>query len=242
MEEEREKATELIKSGRYYDEALRWYSSRYIFPKTQVAYLAVLACVAIFMLFTSLTTTMGLLPLESSTNIVIQRPTRIDEAMALKSIGEPREEATIGYLKFLLSEYVRAREEYSPQRLERDFNFVVELSNDEIFMNYLAIADQSQNPDHPVWKYGSQVIKNAYIRKIQILGLDKKLETFEANKQYQAIIDFDSSLIFEDNLEQKQKMQAEISFKFEKIIVDQNTNAIKQLPKLQITAYKTKQL
>lgn len=242
MEDEREKATELLKSGRYYDEAMKWYKSRYIFPKTQIAYLLILASASVVFTLVSISGTLSIFPLKDRSEIIVKRPLRPNERMAVKPIGNPREEASIGYLKFMLKEYVIAREEYNPKKLDRDFSFVVETSSDEIFTEYLAIADQNQNPNHPVWQYGTQVIKDISVTKIEIPELDSQLETYVADKEYTAIVSYTSALVFADNLEQKQKMQSELKFKFRKITVDQNTNSIKELPKLQITSYKTKQL
>lgn len=242
MDEEREKATELLKSGKYYAEALKWYNARYTTPKTQLACAVVFAAIAIVFLFTSMVTTISILPLTYKEEFDLYREITPTESVELKEIGEKGENSTRVWLKYMLSEYVKAREEYDPNHVERNFNFVASLSSDEKFMDYMILADQNQNPNHPIWLYGSQAIKDIFISKTVFNDLDRKLKNFEANKEYSVTINFISSLLFVDNMQTQERHQAEIKFIFQPIILDQKTNKIKQLPSLVVTDYKTKKL
>jgi type IV secretory pathway component VirB8 len=211
-------------------------------PKSQLVSMSIFAAVVFFAFIISTITTISIFPLTKEQSFMVHRELDFDEGMTVKRIGKDDENATISYLKYLLGEYVQAREEYNPANIERNFNFVIELSDDKIFMDYLAVADQNKNPNHPVWQYGSRAIKEIFVTKTELAGIEPKLENYNQDTEYTAKINFISSLLFIDNLEQQEKMQADVKFKFEPIIIDQKTSEIKQLPKLVITDYKTMKL
>jgi type IV secretory pathway component VirB8 len=242
MQDEREKVTELLKSGKYYDEAIKWYNSRYVMAKTQVASMALCALIALTFFIVSFVSTVSIFPLSYSETFDVNRQVALTEGMTVRPIGDRREDPSVAYLKYMLKQYVRSREEYNPSKTDRNFNFVIDLSSDSIFVDYLALADKTQNPNHPVWQYGSQAIKEIFVNDINLIDLDPKLKNFDPNKQYKANIKFVSSLLFVDNLQTQEKYEAEVTFKFDPIILNQQTNEIKQLPKLLITDYKTKKL
>lgn len=242
MQDEREKVSELIKSGKYYDEALKWYNSRYTTPKSQLVTMSIFAMVAVFAFFVSVTTTISIFPLTDEESYYVERELKFTEAMKVSRIGKDGENATISYLKFMLGEYVKSREEYNPANINRNFNFIIELSDEKIFMDYLAIADQNKNPNHPVWQYGSRAIKEIFVTKISLTDIDPKLKNYQEDAEYTAKVSFVSSLLFSDNLEQKEKSEATVKFRFSPIDIDQETNEIKQLPKLLVTDYKTNKL
>jgi len=242
MQDEREKVVELIKTGKYYDEALKWYNSRYIMPKTQLATVAIFGAIAIFLFFVSLITTIGIFPLQHEETFSIDRELKINEGMIVKDIGEKKENASYAYLKYMLAEYVKSREEYYPNRSERDYKFVIEISSDPVFIDYMTLADKNTNPNHPVWLYGTQAIREIFPSKTDISELMPDLKNYVADKEYIANISFVSSLLFIDNLQTQEKFEATVKFKFEPIAIDQKTAEIKQLPKLTITDYKTKKL
>jgi type IV secretion system protein VirB8 len=242
MNDEREKATELLKSGKYYHEAMKWYNFRYIMPKTQVACMAVCAIIALAFFMVSLISTINIFPLSYSQTFDVNRQISMTEGMTVRPIGDKKEDPSFAYLKYMLNQYVKAREEYNPSKVDRNFNFVIELSDEIIFMDYLALSDKTQNPNHPVWQYGSQAIKEIFVTKTSLIDIDPKLKNFDPNKQHKATINFVSSLLFVDNLQTQEKNQANITFKLQPIILDQVTNEIKQLPKLVVTDYKTKRL
>lgn len=242
MQDEREKATELLKSGEYYSEALKWYNSRYITPKSQLTAMSVFAILAIFCFFVSIVATVGIFPLSDEQSFFVNRPLEFDEGIVINEIGDKTQDPSISYLKYMLSNYVSSREEYNPANIERNFNFVIELSSDAIFLDYLTIADQNQNPNHPVWQYGSQAIREIFISRASIVDLQPQLENYNKDTEYTAKVTFVSSLLFVDNLQTQEKHEADIKFTFNPIILDQESGEIKQLPNMVVTDYKTRKL
>ena len=243
MQDEREKAVELLKSGKYYDEALKWYASRYIMPKTQLATMVVFAAIALYFLFISIVSTIYILPLSRTETFMLNRQLKNSEAIVIRQIGNKQEDASVSYLKYMLAEYVKSREEYNPNRTDRNFNFVVEVSSDDIFMDYLNLSDKNKNPNHPERLYANQAIKEIFVTATSVPGIHPKLKNFVADQEYIANISFMSSLLFVDNTQEKQgEFEATIKFRFEPVDVDQESDEIKELPKLVITDYKTKKL
>ncbi len=242
MQDEREKASELMKSGKYYDEALKWYNSRYITPKSQLAIIAFLSLLAMLTVIVSISTTLSIFPLSKKEGLSIHRTFDFNEHLALNEIGKKGQNASISYLEFMLGKYVEAREEYDPRKIDSNFNFVIELSDDQIFVDYLAIADPNQNPNHPVWQYGSRAIKDIAVTKKSLKGLHPQLQNHDTAKEYSASIKFQSTLFFSDNAQANEKLVADIKFIFTPIEVNQETNEIKELPKVVVTDYKTRKL
>ena len=87
MQDEREKAVELLKNGKYYDEALKWYNSRYITPKSQLVIMTVFAFVALLAFFISVATTISIFPLSSRESFLIERELKFNEGIVISEIG-----------------------------------------------------------------------------------------------------------------------------------------------------------
>lgn len=244
MQDEREKAKELLKNGEYYGEALKWYNSRYITPRSQLAIFSLFMFAGVISLLVSLVTTIGVFPLSDKQSFVIARELKFNEGITVAQIGKTKDNPNSAFINLMLDKYVVAREEYIPSNVDYNFNFIIEQTSEDIFMDYLEIADKNQNPNHPVWQYGSQAVRNIQVTRISLAGVNNNSDFAqkEEGAVYNSTVNFVSSLLFIDNIQKQQKYEADISFKYTPIIIDQDTAEIKQLPKIVITDYKSRKL
>ncbi|PIR31944.1 MAG: hypothetical protein COV36_06130 [Alphaproteobacteria bacterium CG11_big_fil_rev_8_21_14_0_20_44_7] len=242
MDEEKKIVAEMIESGTYYDEALSWYNSIHVRPRTQIAQLIILLLLSLTFLGIAGIAFFKIFPIDKEVGFVIERPYSPEEDISIKELSKHGGAATEGVVKYYLTEYIKSREEYNDERLDRNFRFVTDLSDDKVFEQFLTESDMRQNPNHPVLLYGKNARKKIFIDKVNLIDLPKEGTQIDTNKEYRAIINYSVSLIFIDNTQQITSHQADISFKYKEIIVDQNTHEIKQLPELIITDYKTKEI
>lgn len=241
MEENKKITSDLFEHNAYYKESLKWYNAIFVEPKTQLVMSAGFCLLALSAFVICLIGTLSILPLTEKIGMELPRPFNTQERITLASVGNSHEEASISYVRYLIGQYTRAREEYIPSKIEQNFYFVVENSSEDEFYEYQTIADPEKNPNHPVWQYGSQTTKRITPKKVTIKDLEEDLSDYDTNKEYTALVNFVSNIEFADGQKKDSKEKAEVKFKFMPIIVDQDTAKITQLPKLIITDYKLKE-
>lgn len=241
MKKEEEIIAEMLASGEYYQEGLKWYNSRYIRPKTQLVHMSIFAFIALGFFLITLVTFSRIFPLTDHVGFTIERNFDKKEVLRIKSIGNAEKNATLGVLNFYISEYVKSREEFIEDNINRNFKFVTEISNDAVFDEFMYETDIS-NPENPIYTLGRQVQ-----RKIKVLGLKLPplpIEGMQINSDiiYNAQVKYLETLVYLDGTEEFNERLANVSFKYKEIIVDQQTHDIKQLPEVVITDYKTREL
>ena len=241
MENREKLVSEKVRSGEYYSDALNWYNSKFVRPKTDFVHISILAGLCVFLFFVSLVTFSSIFPITSSEPFIVSESLDLDESISISEIGIDDKNPTTGVLSFLLKEYVKSREEYIEDSSSRNFLFVSGLSSEKIFDEVLEERDPN-NPNNPALLYGKQATIEIDVQKAVLPIFPKSGMQLDFEKEYKAKVNYRSSLIFVSGDIESKKMQADITFKYKEILVDQENHEIKQLPELVVTGYKTKQL
>jgi type IV secretory pathway component VirB8 len=240
MDSESEAITRKIESGEYFNEAMNWFHVKFTRPRTEFAYLTIICFIALAALTVAVITFVNIFPLAPGRNFVVGRHLVPNEHLLIKGIEKKGETADDAIIKFMISQYVKAREEYFEDRLDRDFRVVTTLSNDKVYNEYLEESSIS-NPQNPIVLYGKQASKEINIDDIRLVSSVGK--PAHNNEIARAIVDYTTVLTFlDDNTQEITHHQADIPFQYRQIIVDQNTGKVSTAPKMVVTGYKTKLL
>ncbi len=236
MDKEAEIVTKKIESGEYFSEAMNWFHAKFNRPRTEFAYFSIICLISLIALFVGAAALLEIFPLSPGKNFVLSREIDTGDHVTIHSIQKKGETANDSIMKFMLSQYVRAREEYIEERLNRNFNLVYTFSNDDIFNEFKALTSTS-NPQNPVIQYGKQATKDVVINDIKLL--DSLGHIAHDGKVKRVIVNYTTILTFlTDNTQQISRNEADISFNYKQITVHQETGKISQTPEMQITSYK----
>lgn len=170
-------ASELIRAGRYYDEARRWYTALYISPITERSVFLGLSLLAGIVALLGFLALGGLTPLTDRSPVMIANP-RMDDTIPnlirLRAKGDNVREALRDYY---VQQYIYSREQYLADTYRMNNLFVTGHSQDEAASSYAA-AVASTNPQSPVNSLG------AYgKRTVRILSMDIREAGDEATAQ-----------------------------------------------------------
>jgi type IV secretory pathway component VirB8 len=181
-------------------------------------------------------------PLSPEVPMAIYRPLEVEDFISLKHMGEKRSSnVNQSFAKFFLGEYVKSREEYQEKKLDRNFNFVATLSSPEVFDNFSA-ETSLENPNNPKLVYGNKAEIYIDIYRTTLVNEANIKAPEDSNDLSKAIVIYSAIVVFDDGTQQVTNHQADISFQYKQIIVDQKDNSITQKPELVVTSYKTKSL
>ena len=241
MDDHQQLTNEKVKSGEYYKDALEWYNSRFVRPKTELVHSLIIAATCLFLFFVTLLTFLSIFPLETKEKLILSAELQGNEIVTTKSLDFDKKNPTIGIIHYTLREYVKSREEYIEERINRNFRYVTEVSDENVFDEYIQQTDLS-NPNNPILLYGKQAKIEVEVARVQLPKLPPLEKQVDPNKEYKAKIRYILNLLFLDNDGESRKMQADITFKYKELKIDQETHEIKQLPEIIITGYKTRQL
>ncbi len=242
MPTESEIVAQKMKNHTYYSEAMGWFHSRYTKPNTQLSLMFITACLAIFALFVSLSGLLSLMPINPKIPMAIYRPILPYDFITIqkiaKNINETKDAAII---KYMTKEYVKARHEYIDTRLPRNINFVNLMSNPEVAAEFLDEVSL-ENPNNPKLIFGNKAQIYVEIDRATVLDSAGNPVTKDSKSHSRALVRYSTFVVFDDGTQQQANFEADISFQYREIIVDQETNEVTQTPELVVTSYKTKSI
>ena len=240
MASEQEIIARKIESGEYYSEAMQWFHEKFTRPRTEFSYFFIICVLAVIALLIGIAAFSRIFPLSPGENFVMGRALGPRENLRISSISKAGDTANDSLMKFMLSEYVQAREEYIEDKLSRNFRIIKKFSGSDVLDQYLDDTAVT-NPQNPVILYGKQAVINISIDRVQLLDALGK-PAHDANVK-RAIVNYTTILTFvSDNHQETAQRQADITFQYKQIAVNQETGAISQKPEMSITSYKTNPL
>ena len=240
MDTEAEIVAKKIDSGVYFPEAMNWFHTKFTRPRTEFTYFFIICLISLAALLVAVSSFSEIFPLSPGKNFVMSLPIQPKDHITISSIQEPGETANDSIMKFMLSEYVQSREEYIEEKLDRNFRVVKTFSDVDVFDQFLDDTSTT-NPNNPVIAYGKQATINIEINKIRLLdGNGNKAHDGDVKR---AIVNYTTVLTFlSDNTQQINQREADITFLYKQITVDQTTGNISQKPEMHINTYKTNPL
>ena len=154
MSSEQQEVAELVRSGRYFDEAKAWYRTLYISPISERSFFLLIAVLAGLIGLMALMAVHSLLPLSEQPGLLVRNGDIDQRVMSLHGL-RPRGNAMNPALeKFFVMQYVASRESYSPADYATDSAFVRAHSDANVLAQYNAVYGAA-NPRSPANILGS---------------------------------------------------------------------------------------
>ena len=232
--------TERIESGQYFKDAMSWYHTKFTYVQTQFSLMLVVAMLAFVGFLLTFSGLVGFLPVSDKKLFVVYQSITPDTRLTLQTLSKPGDNPHIQLAKYYLSEYTKSREEYSPTRNDRNLNFVSLLSDDATLQDYLDYTSNT-NPESPIIVYANRGTREISIKSVTFTDATGKPVEEPENPEH-AVVKFTASENFGNEGSKVSNYQANLSFKYDKLEVDQKTHQLTKEPKIVITTYTTKSI
>lgn len=209
-----------VADGSYFDNTKQWFDEIYHRPIGERSYFILITFLSAVTIFFSTITYFSMQPLSRTIPYTIYSKDLAEELPIIKPLRvAPAEDINISIARFLLTNYVKERESYRYDvvKLEWQFNRVRSTSGEQEFKRYQDSLNP-ENPASPFTKYGRDAT-----REVNIYNLNMNLDM---EPQRAAI--YYTTTVKRGKETQKNNWVANITFRFPKLIVNQETNEVMQ--------------
>ncbi len=148
MGNEQQEVAELIRSGRYFDEARRWYQTMYLSPIAERCVFLLVAVVAGVIAIVGFLAVGGLLPITARPPVMIATPALDSEIPSIARLRARDKPLNAALAEFMVANYVVKRESYAAGEFAADMAFVRAHSDPTVLAGYDALYGP-QNPRSP---------------------------------------------------------------------------------------------
>ncbi len=166
-EQDSKDITEMVRSGAYYREAMKWYHDLYHAPNVQRAWLIVITVLASLSALLGFSSLISLLPITDETPLYLLSDDVDAEYTTIKPLQDNALHMNDTLVRYFIKTYVEGRESYQVQVLEAQKSMVRSLSSDAEFARYLQYISQ-QNPQSPVNQLGLYGERSATVLSMQL--------------------------------------------------------------------------
>lgn len=144
---------DLIKKGKYFDDAIEWYCYKYLFCITERAWLILITTFTALCLCIVLLNLYLLFPLKKDFIFVKYTDRNSDEFTILKKLSlSGKEEGQASLSRYLIGKYVEVYESYDYGNLEYQTNFIENNSIRKIYLGFKSNMN-STSMTSPILKY-----------------------------------------------------------------------------------------
>jgi type IV secretion system protein VirB8 len=220
---------ERVRSEEYFREARSMYDLKVHDPMAERYFYVLITCIASVVLLLSVVAARSLYPLETPVPFVYNPVDVTEDMPRIKPLRADKEEsADDAVLRFMVSNYIKKREQYNIETVDLDINSVRMQSTSEVYKAYEREMDP-RNPDSPITLY-----QRHSTRTIQVLSV----QWVKGSASEVAVI-YDATV---ENAEEIKTSRwiANISFSYSGLALDDNGKP-KPISFL-ITQYRTKRL
>jgi type IV secretion system protein VirB8 len=182
---------EKIKDGSYYSDAREWYARHYLFPIGERTLMIIIAAIVTFIFVLSAANIRSLM----TENEIIPFPMHVEDSTDyfpyIKPLAERSEGTQEAVARYLVTDYLRTREEYFPadmdgNKLKYKLKKMKSCSSKQVLDEYKNYMNEL-NPYSPVARYGRVTTRSIEIKSFKFIGSDttsgKALVNFEATTQ-----------------------------------------------------------
>lgn len=221
-EEEQKEINALIESGAYFDEVRRWYNVKYHSPISERVFFIVITTMTAIVTLLAVRSFTAIFPIAPLEPVIYFVPDIENKVARLTELSEATDDPNAVIQKFLITEYVKDREGYSGERLERNVRAIHQSSSPEEYQRYRSWLDPS-NPNSPITLYERHTERDVDVRNVTIrIGKGAEADGFG---MYQAIVPFVATVRRGGN-DQLSHWKAEVTFRYKKLVVDQTTGHV----------------
>jgi type IV secretory pathway component VirB8 len=219
-----------IRSGEFFRESMQDYHTRYHdIISERYFYLGIMSLILVILTLVWVSIAM-LHPLKTRVPFIYSTQDIVDDLPSMRKIGQSGVDPNVPLKQFMLANYVKLREEYSIDTLDRSANGIKSQSTDEVFNAYQQTMDP-RNADSPIAQFQRQAV-----RQIQVTGFQQ----LESGENERVSVNF-TAIVTSQSGTKKTPMRAIISFRFDEIEVDQKTGKTTPLGFI-VTQYKSEPL
>lgn len=213
--------SEMIRSGQYFQDGMRWFDEKYHAPIMDKAYSVVVTIIALVATAFAVIGLVRFLPITQPVTMVFKVADTDNKFYNLQMLADRFQATNYAYLKYFVSEYVIKRESYNIGSLEPDILRVRAQSTPEAFTEYRKYLEPS-NPNSPIARFERYGKRSIVINKSVFVPND-----FDAEK----IIPAQATIFFtatsrDRTGEEVKKMKATIDFDYVPLKVNQENYEI----------------
>jgi len=169
---------EYIKSGEYFIDARKWYNFKYVLPLSQRSF-GLLACIFFVVLLTLTCIDINiLLPINEKVHYFIKSSAE-KQATITNTKQSALRDPYNSIADIMLKNYVKQREEYNYDFLERQFIFIKNSSTSIIYMQFANFMN-IDNPLSPVMRYQKLFRRSIDITSIENINNNEVVIIFES--------------------------------------------------------------
>lgn len=224
-------AGESIRTGEYFREAGNVYDALTHDPMAERYFYVLITALAGLILLISFWAMSNLYPLERAVPFIVSSDNLAEDVPTIRTLLDHKgTNASDALLNFMIGNYVKDREEYTIDGFDQQMNGVKTQSTEEVFQQYQADVDP-RNPQSPITLYQRHSVKKIDILNTKIFKNDDT-QTME--------ILFEASVKSKNSLK-KSRWQANISFIYSGIELDEKGNSVKPVSFI-VTKYEHKRL
>lgn len=208
-----EKIAEKVDSGEFFRESLKAYHLTYHDPMTERYFFIGLTAVAVLIFVLSISAIIAIHPLSKDVPFIYTSGDIVEEYPKIKPLGEREESPNMLLKRFLTSNYLSLREEYSVDTVDRNALGVQSQSTKEVFEQYEKQLDP-RNPKSPITQFQRNAVRKVSPVSHQLSSAAEGAQRMVINYTEQVVSGADIST---------RNMRAIITFRFTDITVDQDT-------------------
>lgn len=178
MSTDREEIAAKIRDGSYFKDARDWYSGKYLYPVTERAMMFLFAAAALFALLPILT----LVKSTAQSNTAVPVPIMVDDAVEhtaiISKLATNDESAQEAVAKYLITDYLKSREEYSYSVMSdsdkrRKLLKKIKSSSAKSVLNEYVNYTSDSNPYSPIARYKDHTSRAVKIKSFSFLDNDR---------------------------------------------------------------------
>lgn len=239
MSADEQEASELIRQGRYFEQAHQWYKALYIAPIAERSFFLLIGLLAVSIGAIGFLAYMGLTPIIERPALIISNNRINDTVPSLTKLREPGMSVNDALRQYMVYQYVVSRETYRAQDFAKDSAFVRAHSSEDVAATYYA-AVGPENPRNPAALLGAYGTRTVTIRNVTI---DPRAQPQKATVRFSTEIGGTTVAA------SRTQWTATIEFNYSDAVVTEATDpetgekiATLQQPKFQVVSYALTQM
>lgn len=168
MNHEQQEVSELVRNGRYFDEARRWYQALYIAPIAERSFFLVVAGLAGLIGMVGMIAFITLMPITDRPGILLSTHDPEQVIPVIERMRQRDQPLGVAMERFFLTQYVARREGYHAATFEGNEAFVRSHSDPRAFAAYEAVYGRgnARSPVNILRDVGQRIVR---IQSIQLL-------------------------------------------------------------------------
>ncbi len=191
MSSERQEIADKIRDGSYYTDARNWYSIKYLYPISERSMMFLFTIVALFALIPIALLFHNIAQTNNQVPFPINVPDSTYHVSVIRPLAKKSETAQEAVAKYLISDYVKSREEYIHQNVTADnlkklLKKIKSSSAKPILNEYVSYMNEN-NPYSPLIRYKDHTNRFIKIKSLSFLDHDqtsgKAKVIFEATEE-----------------------------------------------------------